>query len=123
MQDKKATELTSHSGTDSDQNSDSSNLGHKPQPLLLSLLHCLFGTQDQDLCQLVAEELKGKLNLQQISLSPADCLSVGYFLTHCRQFQACLGECFIGDDGCKALFRKGPKYDLQYLEYVGLVSL
>ena len=123
MQDEKATELTSHSGTDSDQNSDSSNLGHKPQPLLLSLLHCLFEAQDQDLCQLVVEELKGKLNLRNISLSPADCLSVGYFLTHCRQFKVHLGGCSIGDDGCKALFRTGQKYDLQYLEYVGLVSL
>ena len=99
------------------------NLGHEPQPLLLSLLHCLFEAQDQDLCQLVAKELKGELNLRGISLSPADCLSVGYFLIYCRQFKAYLTGCSIGDDGCKALFRKGPKYDLLYLGYVGLVSL
>ena len=118
-QDERATELTPHSRTDSDQNSGSSSLGHKPQPLLLSLLHCLFEAQDETLCQLVAKELKGELGgLQGISLSPADCLSVGYFLTHCRQFKVYLGSCSVGVDGCKALFRKGKKYDLQYLKYV-----
>ena len=122
-QNSQITEFSSHSD-DYDPTTDAGyNLGHEPQPLLLSLLHCLFEAQDQDLCQLVAKELKGQLDLQSISLSPADCLSVGYFLIHCRQFRVHLEGCSIGDDGCKALFRKGPKYDLQYLEYVGLVSL
>ena len=120
MEDNQATELTPHSGVNFDQNSGGSSLGHKPQPLLLSLLHCLFEAQDETLCQLVAKELKGELrSLAGISLNPADCLSVGYFLTHCRQFQVYLLQCSIDDDGCKALFRKGQKYDLQYLEYVG----
>ena len=121
MQDNRITELTPHSGTDSDLDSGGSSLGHKSQPLLLSLLHCLFEAQDETLCQLVAKELKGKLRgLQNISLSPADCLSVGYFLTHCRQFEVYLGGCSMGADGCKALFRKDKKYDLVYLEYVNL---
>ena len=120
MQNKRATELTPHSGVNSDQSSSGSSLGHKPQPLLLSLLHCLFEAQDETLCQLVAKELKGELSsLAVISLNPADCLSVGYFLTHCRQFQVFLQQCSIDDDGCKALFRKGQEYDLQYLKYVG----
>ena len=114
-QDSKTTEFSSYSSDDDPATNAGYNLGHEPQPLLLSLLHCLFEAQDKALCQLVAKELKGKLNLQRISLSPADCLSVGYFLTHCRQFQVYLTGCYIGDDGCKALFRKGPKYDLQYL--------
>ena len=121
IKDKKATELIPHSGANSDQNSGSSSLGHKSQPLLLSLLHCLFEAQDKTLCQLVAKELEGELSLENISLNPADCLSVGYFLTHCTQFVVYLSGCSIGVDGCKALFRKGQKYDLQYLEYVGLV--
>ena len=121
MEEKKATVLTPHSGTDSDLDSGGSSLGHKSQPLLLSLLHCLFEAQDETLCQLVAKELKGKLRgLQNISLSPADCLSVGYFLTHCRQFEVYLGGCSMGADGCKALFRKDKKYDLVYLKYVNL---
>ena len=86
------------------------------KPLLLSLLYCLFEAQNKALCQLVAKELKGKLNLQNISLNPEDCLSVGYFLTHCRQFKAYLGGCSIGDDGCKIVFKKGHRYDLEYLE-------
>ena len=48
--------------------------------LLLSLLHCLFEAQDPSLCQKVVESLEYKLNLGGISLSPADCLSLGYFL-------------------------------------------
>ena len=121
MQDSKVTELTPHSGIDSDLDSGGSSLGHKSQPLLLSLLHCLFEAQDETLCQLVAKELEGELQgLQGISLSPADCLSVGYFLTHCKQFKVFLESCSMGADGCKALFRKDKQYDLEYLEYVNL---
>ena len=110
MEEKKATVLTPHSGTNSDLDSGGSSLGHKSQPLLISLLHCLFEAQDETLCQLVAKELKGELEgLQGISLSPADCLSVGYFLIHCRQFKVYLGVCSMGDEGCKALFRKDKK--------------
>ena len=115
MQDNKVTELTPHSGAQN------SSLGHTPQPLLISLLHCLFEAQDEMLCQLVAKELNGELRgLEGISLNPADCLAVGYFLTHCRQFSVHLARCGIGDDGCKALFGEGQEYDLLYLEYVGL---
>ena len=122
MRDSAVTELTPHSGTNSDLDSGGSSLGHKSQPLLLSLLHCLFEAQDETLCQLVAKELKGELRgLEGISLSPADCLSVGYFLTHCRQFKVYLESCSMGDDGCRALFRKDKRYDLEYLEYVNLV--
>ena len=121
MENKRATVLTPHSGTNSDLDSGDSSLGHKSQPLLLSLLHCLFEAQDGTLCQLVAKELKGELRgLQNISLSPADCLSVGYFLTHCRQFKVYLEGCSMGADGCKALFRKDKQYDLEYLKYVNL---
>ena len=91
------------------------NLGHEPQPLLLLLLHCLFEAQDKNLCQLVATGLEGKLNLGQMDLNPADCLSVGYFLTQSGQFQAFLGGCAIDDSSCKALFRKDQIYDLQIL--------
>ena len=116
MRDSKVIELTPHSGTSSDLDSGGSTLGHKSQPLLLSLLHCLFEAQDETLCQLVAKELKGELRgLQYIRLSPADCLSVGYFLTHCRQFKVYLASCYMGPDGCKALFKKDKRYDLEYL--------
>ena len=88
----------------------------EPQPLILSILHCLYEAQDSALCQLVVQQFKGELSLRNISLNPADCLAVGYFLTHCKQFQVYLGGCSVGDEGCKTLFREGAIYDLRILE-------
>ena len=115
----KTTEFSSsHDGDRSSALAAGYNFGHKPQPLLLSLLHCLFEAQKKELCQLVADELKGKLDLNQISLNPADCLSVGYFLTHCTQFEVYLEVCSIDADGCKALLKKDQAYDLRVIKYV-----
>ena len=111
----KITEFTSRDCAQTDSVSD--NL--KPKPLILSLLHCLYEAQDKALCELVVKQFKeSNLSLQDISLNPADCLAVGYFLTYCSQFKVNLGYCSIGGDGCKTLFRKGAVYDLQSLEYV-----
>ena len=55
----------------------------KDKTLLLTLLHCLYEAQDSSLCQFVASELKGKLDLSDNSLSPVDCIAVGYFLHQC----------------------------------------
>ena len=114
-QNKKAMELTSDSDY-SHQKSSDFNFDHKPQPLLVSLVHCLYEAQDMDLCQLVATELKQKIDLSGINLDPADCLSVGYVLTYCRDFQVDFGECYISDDGCKTLFKQDG-------DYYGLLSL
>ena len=113
--DDEATELTPDSDH-SHQKSNSHNFGHKPLPLLISLLHCLYEAQDKDLCQLVATELKQKLYLSYINLDSADCLSVGYVLTYCKDFEVNLDSCNIGDDGCKTLFK-------QEGDYSGLLSL
>ena len=111
-QNKEGTELTSYYS-----HSDTEFFGHKPQPLLLWLLHCLFEAQDKTLCQLVAKKLKGQLSLQNISLNPADCLIVGYFITQCRFSKVYLGRCSINVDGCNSLFGKDQYFaDLQYLE-------
>jgi len=48
---------------------------------ILPLLHCLYETQDDALCQFVASELEGNLDLSRQTLSPVDYLSVGYFVT------------------------------------------
>ena len=53
----------------------------KDKTILMSLLHCLYEAQDSTLCQFVASQLKQELDLFRHSLSPVDCLSVGYFLT------------------------------------------
>ena len=92
--------------------------------LLVSLIHCLFEAQDSSLCQLVVDELKPKLNLGTsyyddrgtISLNPADCYCLGYFLTFCKDFEVELARCSIGDDHCKSLFRQGEAYDLRRLK-------
>ena len=115
------TQLTPHSGK-SDYLSDS-NHNRQPQPLILSLIRCLYEAQDKTLCELIVQELTDiNLNLTGISLNPADCLAVGYFLTHCRRFEVDFRYCIVGDDGCKTLFRKGAVYDLRILKYVQWVE-
>ena len=120
LDDNTITELTPHSDnsdlssvdSDSDSNSSDSSSSKEPQPLILSLLHCLFEAQDKDLYELAVQQFKDlKLSLYGISLNPADCLAVGYFLTHCKQFEVDLSFCSISDDGCKTLFREGAAYD------------
>ena len=109
IQNQKTMELTSDSDH-SHQKSSGFNFGHVPQPLLVSLLHCLYEAQDKELCQLVVTELKQKLDLNGINLNPADCLSVGYILMYCKDFEVDLDECNIGNDGCKTLFKQDGDY-------------
>ena len=80
------------------------------QPLLVSLLNCIFEAQDPSLCQLVAEQLEGGLDLGGTSLIPLDCLSVGYFLscvcvTTSGEFRVDLSRCSIDDHKCRFLTR------------------
>ena len=49
------------------------------KPLLVSLLHCLYEAEDPQLCQFVADLLGHSLNLGDTTLTPLDCLAVGYF--------------------------------------------
>ena len=100
----------------------------KPQSqdrtLLVSLIHCLFEAQDSSLCHLVVDELKPKLNLGTglfdmrgaISLNPADCYCLGYFLTFCKDFEVELGGCSIHDVHCKSLLRRGEVYEFRTLK-------
>ena len=53
----------------------------KNMTLILPLLHCLYEAQDDKLCQFVAAQLETELNLSRHTLSPVDCLSVGYFVS------------------------------------------
>ena len=107
--------------------------------LLLSLLRCLFEAQDPSLCQLVVEQRVkhslsfknffqfvtgslpahiSELDLSGTNLNPIDCLAVGYFLTSIRSdLDVNLLFCYIGDEGCKALFRtKGKVYHIRSLK-------
>ena len=85
---------------------------HDRYPLLVSLLNCLFEAQDPFLCQFVAEQLNGSLDISPTftTLTPLDCLSVGYFLscvcvTTRGEFEVDLSRCFIDDHNCRFLTR------------------
>ena len=82
------------------------------KPLLVSLLHCLVEAQDPSLCQFVIEQLKNELNLWNTSLTPVDCLAIGYFIsivslttTKVKEFTVKLSSCSLGDAGIKSLMR------------------
>ena len=99
-------------------NSRDSMFGYTPQPQFVTLIHCLFEAQDSDLCKEVAQQLDSRLDLSDTSLNPTDCLSVGFFLAYCQQFDVSLERCSIDDKGCKMLFRqrKECNYDFQSLK-------
>ena len=76
--------------------------------LLKSLLHCLNEAQDQSLCNDIINHLQYGLDLGHITLSPADCWSIGYFLSSVcvssvDEFQVHLHNCGIDDQGCRYL--------------------
>ena len=76
--------------------------------LMASLLNCLYEAQDPSLCESVAQQLQHGLYLSRTTLTPSDCLCIGYFLAHvCKmatgEFKVNLTGCSIGDQGCKYL--------------------
>ena len=78
---------------------------------LVSLLNCLNEAQDQSLCELITKHLQNELNLGHKTVIPADCLSIGYFLSNiCKsnimgKFQVSLFNCSIDDECCKYLVK------------------
>ena len=75
---------------------------------MISLLHCLYEAQDPSLCESVAQQLQHCLDLQYTTLTPSDCLCIGYFLAYvCKmatgEFKMYLINCSIGDQGCTYL--------------------
>ena len=85
------------------------------ETLMLSLLHCLYEAQDPSLCESVAQQLQHGLDLSDTTLTPSDCLCIGYFLVHvCNmaagEFKVYLSSCSIGDQDCKYLVSGLHKY-------------
>ena len=83
--------------------------------LLSFVLHCLYEAQDPSLCESVAQQLQHGLNLGGTTLTPSDCLCIGYFLAHvCKmaagEFKVILDSSSIGDQGCKYLVSGLHKY-------------
>ncbi len=90
--------------------------------LLVLVLSCLFETDDPALCEFVANQLKVgtvewlldvrevDLDLRGTTLSPLDCLFVGYFLgcvcaTTTGEFVVDLSNCSIDNHSCKFLMK------------------
>ena len=79
--------------------------------LILSLLHCLYEAQDDTLCEFVGCELQRKVDLSENTLSPVNCLSIGYFLrsvctTNTGQFELKLRIDRIDEYGATLLVRE-----------------
>ena len=75
---------------------------NKQKTQMLYLLYGLYEAQTLSLCQFVHSQLGGELDLSNTTLSPVDCLAVGYFiscicLTGSGEFVAVLGGCSIDD--------------------------
>jgi hypothetical protein len=88
------------------------NPDDEAKTLLRSLLHCLNEAQDQSLCNDILKHLQYGLDLGHMTLSPADCWSIGYFLSNvCMssadidEFQVHLHNCSIDDQGCRYLVK------------------
>ena len=78
--------------------------------LLVSLLHCLYEARDLSLCHFVTKQLENELDLNGTSLTPVDCLALGYFLStvslatsNAKVFKVDLKNCSLGDAGTKSL--------------------
>ena len=79
--------------------------------LILSLLHCLYEAQDDTLCEFVGCELQKELDFSKQTLSPVNCLSIGYFLrsvctADTGQFKLKLGIDGIDEYGATLLVRE-----------------
>ena len=90
----------------------------------VSLLCCLYEAQDPSLCLYVAEQLEYKLNLNDTSLSPSDCLSLSFFLfsvvsSDCKEVDVRLSRCHIDDLGVNCL----TKYLSSNIDHGGKVAL
>ena len=112
LKNKNVTKLTESASDDSDSD-------EEPKPLLLSLMACLYEAEDETLYHSIVKQFTdSKLNLAGISLKPFDCLILGRFLAHCKQFIVNLQSCSIHAEGCKTLFKPDEEYDILSLKYV-----
>ena len=83
----------------------------KSKLLLSSLLRCLYEARDVPLCRFVSSLLNGQLDFSNESLSPVDCLAVGYFinsvcLTTSGEFKVELERCRLNHYGISLLCKE-----------------
>ena len=79
---------------------------------MVSLLNCLYEAQDPSLCESVAQRLRHGLDLSLTTLTPSDCLCIGYFLAHVCKMAAGVFKVNlrIGKQDCKYLVSGLHKY-------------
>ena len=69
---------------------------NKDRHQILYLLHGLYEAQTLSLCEFVGSQLDRELDLSKTTLSPVDCLAVGYFISClCGEFTAELMQCSL----------------------------
>ena len=95
----------------------SSIVKSKKNILILTLLHCLYEAQDDKLCQFVSSQLEAELDLSKQTLSPVDCLSVGYTVrsvcsTAAGQFKLKLTITRFDEYGANLLLKELLKYSV-----------
>lgn len=85
---------------------------------IVAFFRCVYEAQDPDLCIFVAEKLlQRKLNITFTTLTPSDCLCIGYFMAcvcgsslesdapKADTLEVDLSSAYIGDRGCKFLLK------------------
>ena len=83
---------------------------------LLSYIRCFFEAQihDQSLYREIIPRLNGKLSLSRVTLSPLDCMSVGYFLAfvlgNSTKLVVNLSDCSIDDHSFDLMMRELSKH-------------
>ena len=90
----------------------------KDKHQILYLLHGLYEAQTLSLCEFVSSQLGRELNLSQTTLSPVDCLAVGYFISClCGEFTADLNDCSLDSYRveylCKGLCKSANSTSMQ----------
>ena len=89
---------------------------HDNKAHLIALLGCLFESQNSDLCTAVASHLDSQLQLDGVTFTPVDCLSVDFFLSNTTDVKVGLNNCSIRGEMISFLFKSGKTYNLQDLE-------
>ena len=76
--------------------------------LLISVVNALYEARDVSFYRFLSSLLDGSFNLEDTSLTPADCLSVGYLLScvKTRNFSVNLSSCSLSDAGVNMVCRE-----------------
>ena len=103
-------------GADDADSSSNDSVSDEDKAHLLSLLNCLREAQEPPMYNLMADNLGSKLDLEDITLNLADCLSISYFLKYVKDIKLKLESCSIEADGIRMLFSQDQVYQIRAVE-------